>query len=583
MTSVMTWATGLSIRDAEVIPVRKRPNSIAIVATVATLAALLSGCTGIPRDSSVHQGQAIQAGDSPAPVFLPSKPQKDASPEEILRGFIDAATSPENKYAIAREFLTPAFGDVWQPDAGVTVDDGSDRTALVMDEQTITLAVVPVADVNASGEYSQIDVVAPVPLRYQFEQVGGQWRISQAPNGTLLDLNTFTDVFSAQKLYFYDPTFTYLVPDQRWYPRGATAPTRIVKGVLAGPSSWLDGAVTTAFPQGTELTADAVLVVGNDAKVDLNAEALNADRVTLQRMRAQLVSSLPAGTSVTVTINQNPQDIGDLGAAAPIVNPRVDARALVLRDGEFGFLAATGQTITPIAGMSDAVALLNPTAVALSNKQTLAAALAPEGVYAVRVGNAPVVIDGRPGLIAPTVDNFGYVWTAQAASPSTLTVTNSSGDVSTVATPWSEASRISSMQVSRDGTRLIALLGSGSDDTRFVVVGITRDGTVPVTLGDPVDLASAEGTPLTATWIDELTVASLTRLPSGEERIIAQRVGGTSSVLESAPDSMIITGGNSLRDVKSLSGTGALLIQRGAGWQERIDEVGLIGTQQGTG
>ena len=562
---------------------RRRVNSVAVAAVVAALAVLLSGCTGIPRDGGVRQGQAIEAGDSPAPVFLPSKPQKDASPEEILRGFIDAASSPENKYAIAREFLTPVFGAAWQPDAGVAVDDGSDRLVQVVDEQTITLSVVPVADVSGTGEYSEIDAVARVPLRYQFEQIDGQWRISQAPNGTLLDLNTFTDVFSAQKLYFYDPTFTYLVPDLRWYPRGATAPTRIVKGVLAGPSSWLDGAVSTAFPQGTELTADAVLVVGNDAKVDLNAEALNADRVTLQRMRAQLVSSLPAGTTVTVTINQNSQDIGDLGAAAPIINPRVDARALVLRDGEFGFLAATGQTITPIDGISDAVALLNPSAVALSNKQTLAAALAPEGVYAVRMGNTPVVIDGRSGLIAPAVDNFGYVWTAQAASPSTLTVTNTSGDVSTVPTPWSEASAISSMQVSRDGTRLIALLGSGSDDTRFVAVGITRDGTVPVSLGDPVDLTSTTGTPLNATWIDELTVASLTRLPSGEERIIAQRIGGTSSVLESAPGSAAITGGNSLRDVKSLSGSGALLVQRGAGWQERIDEVGLIGTQQGVG
>ena len=562
---------------------RRRVNSLAAVAAVAALAALLTGCTGIPRDGGVHQGQAIQVGDSPAPVFLPSKPQKDASPEEILRGFIDAATSPENKYAIAREFLTPDFGDTWQPDVGVTIDDASDRAAQIVDETTITLSVIPVADVNASGEYTQIEAAAPVPLRYQFEQIDGQWRISQAPNGTLLDFNTFSDVFSAQKLYFYDPTFTYLVPDQRWYPRGATAPTRIVKGVLAGPSSWLDGAVTTAFPQGTELTADAVLVVGNDAKVDLNAEALNADRVTLQRMRAQLVSSLPTGTTVTVTINQNPQDIGDLSLAAPIVNPRVDARALVLRDGEFGFLAATGQGITPIAGISDAIALLNPSAVALSNKQTLAAALAPEGIYTVRVGNAPVIVDGRTGLIAPTVDNFGYIWTAQGASPSVLTVTNTSGDVSTVATPWSEASSITSMQVSRDGTRLIALLGSGIDDTRFVVVGIVRDGTVPVSLGDPVDLASTAGTPLNATWIDELTVASLTRLPSGEERIIAQRVGGTSSVLESAPGSVAITGGNSLRDVKSLSGTGALLVQRGAGWQERIDEVGLIGTQQGVG
>ncbi|TFD74095.1 hypothetical protein E3T54_14945 [Cryobacterium sp. Sr8] len=559
---------------------RNRIGSGAL-AVLAAAAVLLTGCSGIPRDGAVEAGQSALPDDNPAPVFLPSKPLKDGSTDAILRGFIEAASSPEGNYAIAREFLTPDYSSTWEPDAGVTVDDGSGRSTTVVDETTMQFSVTPVAEVDARGQYSTVDSSSPVPLRYEFARVGGQWRISEAPDGTVIDRNTFREVFSAQALYFFDPSFRYLVPDLRWFPRGASAPTKIVKGVLAGPSPWLSGAVATAFPEGTKLTADAVRVVARDAKVDLNSEALNADRVSLQRMEAQLSRSLPPGLTATITINQNSQDIGEMGANAPIANPRVDARTLLLRDGKFGFLAASGAALTPIAGISEPVAALKPRAVTLSPGQAMAAVLTDAGVYGVRVGDDPVRLDPRSGLIAPSIDSDGYVWSVPSARPGELFVYTLAGKAIAVPAPWQEASSIVSLDVSRDGTRLLALLRSGTDSL-FVVAAIKRDNNaVPVGLGEPVVLSSGAGLPLDATWIDELTVGSLIRLPSGEERIVAQQIGGGTTVLESAPGSVSIAGSHTLRELRALSASGALQVQRGVGWQERIDEVVLIATQQG--
>lgn len=551
------------------------------LAVFVAAAVLLSGCTGIPRDGGVRDGQASPPDDNPAPVFLPSKPRKDATPDAILRGFIDAASSPESNYAIAREFLTPDYGSTWEPDAGVIVDDFSGRSTTVVDEKTTQLSVTPVAEVDATGQYHDVDSSAPVPLRYQFAQVGGQWRISAAPNGTVIDRNTFGEVFSAQALYFFDPGFRYLVPDLRWFPRGASAPTKIVKGVLAGPSPWLAGTVVTAFPEGTKLTADAVRVVARDAKVDLNSEALNADRVTLQRMKAQLARSLPPGLTATITIDQNSQDIPDMGSNAPSANPRVDARALILRDGKFGFLAASGSALTPIAGISEPVAALNPRAVTLSPGQTMAAVLADAGLYGVSAAAEPRLLDPRPGLIAPSIDADGYVWSVPSARPGELFVYTLSGEAVAVPTPWQEATSVVSLDVSRDGTRLLALLRLGTDDARLVVAAIKRENSVPVGLGEPVVLSSGVGTPLDATWIDELTVGSLIRLPGGEEHIVAQQIGGVSTPLESAPGSVTIAGSNTVRELRVLSAGGSLQVQRGVGWQQRIDEVVLIAGQQG--
>jgi hypothetical protein len=560
---------------------RSRMLGLALAGLTA-LAMVLGGCSGIPRAGGVRVGQPAPQGDTPPAVFLPSRPQKDAGQEAILRGFIEAASSPDNKYAIAREFLTPDFSDAWKPDTGVTIDDGISRTPLEIDELTMQMAVEPVAEVNASGEYHEFETSTQSPLRYEFAKVGGQWRISKAPNGIVIDENTFPDVFSAQALYFYDPSFSFLVPDLRWFPRGATAPTRIVKAVLAGPSPWLVGAVATAFPEGTELTADAVQVVARDAKVDLNSQALNADRITMQRMKYQLLNSLPPGISVTVTVDRNAQDIGDLGTQAPTLNPRVDARALVLRAGQFGYLAATGDSLTPIPGLSDAIVGLAPSAVTLSAGQTVAAALTPNGVYGVAVGDSPKLLDPRAGLVTPSVDTFGYIWSVPSARPNEVVVYDTAGDIVPLPTPWEEYTSIQALKVSRDGTRVIALMRSGND-TRLVVAGIKRDKNLPVGLGEPVTLASGAGIPLDATWVDELTVAALTTSPGGVESLTAYRIGGQSLDLESPPDAVAIVGSNTFRDLRALTSDHGLLVQRGVGWQQRIDQVVLVATQQGVG
>jgi len=545
----------------------------------ATLTVGISACAGIPRDGVVHAGNDIAPDDNPAPVFLPALPQKDASTESILRGFIDASSSPENNYDIARQFLSPAFRTDWDPTVGVTVDNGSGRTLTVIDDGTTLVNLTPIAEVDETGQYREVDAT-PVPLRYEFRQIGGQWRISAAPNGTVIDENTFNDVFSAQPVYFYDPGFRFLVPDLRWFPRGASAPTKLVNAVLRGPSAWLVGAVATAFPEGSKLTADAVQVVGRRAMVDLNSEALNADRQTLQRMKAQLSASLSTGLAVKITIDQNSQDIDDLGPQGPVLSPRVDARPLVLRGNEFGFLAGTGQGLTPLDGLSDTIVQMEPTAVTLASGQGRAAVLARNGVYVVRAGDNPELLDSRAGLLPPSIDNERFVWSVPANDPSGLVVYSPAGDATLLPTPWPEATSITALKVSRDGARLIALLGTGSG-TRFVVAGIERTGAVPTSLGAPVLLASGGGVGLDATWIDELTVASLSSLPNGEMRIVTQQIGGVSSVLESPVGGRQIVGSNSVRDLGVLTDSGSLEVQRGAGWQGRADGVILLATQQG--
>jgi hypothetical protein len=564
-----------------------------MIAIGAAVALLLSGCASIPDSGQVRQGAPITKANEPLDLdFNPLPPTKGATQDDILHGFIDAASSPKKGYAIARQFLAPPLASRWNPDASVTVDQGSGRGFGQVATTTWQLSVVPVAAVDASGGYRQLNAAAPVTLKFQFVKVKGEWRISAAPDGVVIDASTFSAVFSPRTLYYYSPGFTYLVPDQRWFPtRVTTAATRAVKALLAGPSPWLaQGAVVSAFPPGTQLTVDAVTTTsGGQAQVDLSSEATQADPLRLERMKLQLQQSLGTlAQSVQISIDGATQTIGDLtGASAPIVDPAVGSQPLVYRDGPFGFLTgSSGSTLANIAGISDKIASLQPpavTAATLTADHSAAAVLTPTGVYSVRATvAAPVLVDNRPGLIAPAIDNSGFIWSVPAGTPNAVRVTGADGRQAVVKTSWTSATQIVSLAVSRDGTRLIAVLRTGND-VSFVAAGIIRgDNGIPTMLGEPLTLSvDPMSTPVSAAWIDELDVVVLGTAANGETTVGQQQLGGQFTATSGPTNGVNIVGAAGASRYLVWSSDGTIQAPAGTGWQVKADKVGALGTQMG--
>ena len=80
----------------------------------------------------------------------------------------------------------------------------------------LRLVVPATAAVDGSGRYDEFADAQTMELPFRFTEEGGEWRISQAPDGTIFAAAIFDRLFAKRSLYFYDPTFTYLVPDVRW-------------------------------------------------------------------------------------------------------------------------------------------------------------------------------------------------------------------------------------------------------------------------------------------------------------------------------------------------------------------------------
>jgi Lipoprotein LpqB beta-propeller domain/Sporulation and spore germination len=561
----------------------RRGRVLGALAALCGAVLVLAGCASIPTSSAVKAGAAITQETNTLDLdFNPSPPAKGASQEDLLHGFIDAASSPKKGYAIAREYLTPRLASRWDPDQSTIVDLGVGRDYAQTTDTTWQLSVMPRALVDADGNYSQVTSPAPVTFDYQFVKVSGQWRISVAPNGIILDSSTFTAVFGPQTLYFFSPNFSYLVPDQRWFPSRASTATRIAKALLAGPSKWLDGAVVSAFPPGTELTVDAVTTSGNVAQLDLSAQANQANTLEMQRMKLQLTDSLSQlVTSVQLSIEGTPQTINNLPPGqAPSTSQPVDSHPLVYRASEFGFLA--GSTVEQIPGISDKVVALHPVAATLNADRTDAAVLAAAGVYSIRSSlSAPTLVDNRPDLIAPAIDNYGYTWSVPSNQPSELRVTGTDNQPRAIKTNWSTATQIASLAVSRDGTRLIALVRTG-EQWSLVAAGIVRSSAdLPESVGTPLQLSLNSKNPVQAAWVDELNVVTLGQAAGGATTVDQQQIGGIPTTSAGPTGGVSIAGVGGIANYLVLTSTGSLQAPTGAGWQVQAEKIGAIGVQMG--
>ena len=436
--------------------------------------------------------------------------------------------------------------------------DAPDKT------DTIDLTVTPVANVDENGSLlgDAGRVRRPCPCRSRSRvSSDGQWRITKAPNGIILDESAFVTVFHPYSLVYYDPTWTDLVPDVRWFPT-TNAASRIVQALIRQkPSAWLAGSVATAFPDNVGVQPSVTNSAGT-AQVELTGSPLSAEQTTLDRMLTQLTQSLAtAGYSdVRMSFGSTP-----INASVILPTTTPPAQPVVLTAKGFGFYQSDA-AVDPLPGLDAAVAQQQPNAIALApDRQSAALRTAGGTVGAVLAGRAFVPLDTRPGLVAPTIDARGFVWTVPAGDPSAVRAVSAGGKGGSVAGAWPGISQISSLQVSGDGTRLAAIIVAGGEPA-LAVAGVVRDDAgVPVKLSDPVIIGTLPGDGLDLAWLDASTVGALAHDGDGIT-LIEQQVGGTAVQLDAPPSAVSLSGASTIASVRLRGDDGAIYLRRGSNW-----------------
>ena len=281
-------------------------------ALAAVLLLGLTSCSIVPTSSPTVQ--ITQAPNRPVQdVGIPVlPPAPGATPEEVVRGFIDAAASSVRERPVAKEYLTPDAADSWSDAGGITIISPGYATA-ASEAGSVVLTADLVGTVDQRGIFT---VAGTEPFAYDFPlvEVDGEWRISDPPEGLVILETDFERLYDAVDAYFLDPTLRQLVPDPRYLIGGEAQPTALVERLIQGPSAALAQGVVN--PLGGARLARRVTVEDQTATVDLDDLAIDAT-TPLRELSAQLVWSLTrldglTIRSVVITVDGEPLPLDDV-------------------------------------------------------------------------------------------------------------------------------------------------------------------------------------------------------------------------------------------------------------------------------
>lgn len=232
----------------------------------------------------------------------PSGPAQGASPTEIVKGFIDSlpAGIQDNKFSVAKEFLTPEAIKSWAPNMRVLIfqDDPhyARRAQLVgTNASSSYYGTIVSVTMNVTGEIDQAGIYSVAAdetitaqqssgtavaaqqrqVTFSVHKVNGQWRIAQAPSGVFIPRSDFEQVYRQVGLYEPTPDKKSLLVDNRWFGLGNWRKAA-VQALIDGPAYWLDGAVANMDLAG--VTVQSVS----------NLDNANTVHVTLSRQFSQL-------------------------------------------------------------------------------------------------------------------------------------------------------------------------------------------------------------------------------------------------------------------------------------------------------
>ncbi|MFK0241065.1 LpqB family beta-propeller domain-containing protein [Microbacterium sp. NPDC090281] len=553
-------------------------------------ALLLPACAGLPTSGDVAVG--LKLGESPQDVdILPvaSGPITGAGPEEIVEGFLEAGITTTDNWDTARDFLAPSLQRSWAPSAGVSIDTGADTrtvTSSVPDDEVegadtaeVQVTLDLLASVDDSGGYSEALGSSNVAFTLQ-RMENGEWRITQAPDGVVIDETRFTKVFEGYPLQYFDLGWSRLVPDMRWFPRRQSPATTVTRALVGGaPSEWLDPAVQNAFPADVQLAQDAVPIIGQVADVALTRPAAGLDAATLARMRTQLQATLRAAgvaiTQVRFTVDGRNLDAG----VADVVEPSAAIGTLVLQNGAFGRIV--GDEISPIAGISSEITAITQPIVSIdvaADDARAATQLGDGHVYLIGEGSLDE-LDARPGLVRPSLDPYGYTWSVPAGAPTALQASGSDAVAHQVTKAWPSASAISHLRVSSDGARVAAVITVGKQ-MWVVVAAVVRDSAgIPIELGEVKQLTQLAEPATGLVWLgaDRLGVLADPNSPT----LRTQMVGGPGSVEAAPANATSVAGARTATGVRILDANGELFAHAGSAWREVASGVTVLATRAG--
>lgn len=463
-------------------PVRRSaPRRLAVALLLVAGLALPAGCVRLPTAGPVVETRSSPSTRQDQATYIdPRPPQRGDSPPDIVKGFLDAMTATPIRTNVAKEFLTRAAQASWSPERQ-TITYAGDPTP--RGRTTVSVPLSSASRLDSRGAFRGDLSASAADLRFPMVRVGGEWRISRAPDALIVPESWFEERFRQVSLYFFDPSAQILVPEPVYMARGEQLATTLTNGLLQGPGPGLGRISRSFIPPGLTVGLSVPVSADGVADIALKGDAGQQTPQAIELMMAQLVWTLrqePSIRALRVTIGGEPVSLPggvsefsvNQGAAYDPTGARASSELFGLHDGLLvsggpdGLSPVDGPLGTSAYGVSAVTVDLDGKRVAAVSGDGRSILLAP--VIGPADTDVRQVVSGASRLLRPSWDFAHRLWLVDAA-PGGARVSYVSDDRPVpVTVPGITGRRVRSFLVSRDGSRMVAVVHRRSGDALMV-------------------------------------------------------------------------------------------------------------------
>lgn len=566
-----------------------RPRSRAGVLLLLVLSMLvLTACADVPASwtasvptaGPVAQGEQVGLERQDQFIRVIARgPQPGMTPEQVVRGFLDASASFDGDQRVAREYLTSAASLRWSPSAGVAVYDG--EAALTDTGAVVTLNATHAGDINGEGTYLAAPPDEPLTREFSLVREGDEWRIDDVPAGLVLSSADVRRAYRALSVYFFDPSYATLVPDARMVPvLGSGVTTSLVRMLLGGPSSWLAPAVRTAIPNTLGLALATVPIESGIADVGFDASAAQLDDRTRQLISEQVVWTLrqvPDVLGVAFTAGGLPWPVPGVASPQPRdAWPTADPNGLT--SGATGFVARGGQVLrltstgpVPVDGEAGAAGPAFVDVTVSGDLSTIAGTDAQGVLWRGEISpNARLTRLAEECLCTnPVFDRSGRIWAVRLGD--VVSYDPRAGMAAIPVLGLDPDREVAQVVPSRDGTRA-ALVVSGPDGLELRIARILRTTlSAPPVLSAPRRIAPLLTNVLDVSWSGADSLAILGSTSSGNVGAFDISLATGIVTPLDAPEAPITIAAAPGFGTLVGSADGTVYERRNDAWEERIE------------